>query len=461
MKIALITFGNEESYGLLFVGGELLYLGQEIRYFDAENEFVAKEVINWQPDFIFFSPMTTFFPKAAGISKEIKSSLPKAVSVFGGHHAISSPDISELEEVDVVVVGPVRGSVEQILEGGKGIIKTTPTTPDDLPMPARKEYYKDIPGMATRYRKVMLSMLGCPWNCSYCSSSSAHLGDIYGREAHLRYYLTRRSIPLIIEEAKDMLKYGKTAEIEWVDDDIFCGGETETWIPEFVHAWDKHIGLPMYVSTTSVNALKVSDNVLRELRKVVNCVGMGIQAIRPESLKLFNRPWDNEAKMKAAYNRLASFGYSINLQCIVGLPVKDPVEDALDTIKAMQRIGPGSICSSYPLMIYPGTFMEKYCKEKRIVLNKACTGDTNTGIPHILFPPEVTKRLRNICKLATLFVKYNIDEKWMRVLINIDFDDETSKVLSTVRYSECIIDRLKSNGQAILDEIMRTTKLRY
>jgi hypothetical protein len=112
-------------------------------------------------------------------------------------------------------------------------------------------------------------------------------------------------------------------------------------------------------------------------------------------------------------------------------------------------------------MIYPGTMMEKYCREKNLVLNEACTGDTNAGIPHILFPPKVTKRLRNICKLATLFVKYKIDEKWMRALIDIDFDDETSKALSAVRYSECIIDRLKSKGQAILDEIIRTTKLRY
>ncbi len=51
-----------------------------------------------------------------------------------------------------------------------------------------------------------------------------------------------------------MLKLSKTSEIEWVDDDIFCGSETETWIPEFVTAWEKAVGLPMYVSTTSVNA---------------------------------------------------------------------------------------------------------------------------------------------------------------------------------------------------------------
>jgi len=35
VKFALIAFGNEESYGLLFVGGELLAHGQTIRFGDA------------------------------------------------------------------------------------------------------------------------------------------------------------------------------------------------------------------------------------------------------------------------------------------------------------------------------------------------------------------------------------------------------------------------------------------
>jgi hypothetical protein len=112
-------------------------------------------------------------------------------------------------------------------------------------------------------------------------------------------------------------------------------------------------------------------------------------------------------------------------------------------------------------MIYPGTAMEKYCMERGISLNEDCTEDTNSAIPHISFSPKITKRLRNICKLTTLFVKHNISEKWMRALVDIDFDDATSKELSTVRYFECIRDRLKSKGEEIFNEIIRSTKLRY
>ncbi|MDD5097380.1 MAG: radical SAM protein [Candidatus Omnitrophica bacterium] len=463
MKVALVAFGNEESYGLLVAGGELLRHNQEIKFFDAEEDNVISQVCLWEPDFIFFSPMTTFFPKALQISREIKSNLPKAVSVFGGHHAISSPEISGIAGVDIVVVGPVKGSIEKILKKERGTIRTVLSTPDDLAMPARNEYYRDIPRMASRYRKIMLSMLGCPWNCSYCSSSSGNMSNIFGLAAHKRYYLSRRPFSAIIAEAKELLKH-KTVEIEWVDDDIFSGADIESWIPEFVSIWEKEIGLPMYVSTTSYNALRMSDNALASLRRIVNCVGLGIQAIRPESLKLFNRSWDNEAKMKAAYARLSSQGYAVNLQCIVGLPVEDPVEDALETIQGLQRIGPGSICSCYPLMIYPGTAMEKLCAEKGFLKNAACNQDTNSGNPGLAFPAKTTKQLRNICKLATLFVKYNISEKWMRALIDIDLDDETSKALATVRYFECVNDRLKGKDkqeEAIFTEIMRSTKIRY
>jgi radical SAM superfamily enzyme YgiQ (UPF0313 family) len=460
-KFALVCFGTEENYGLLFVGGELLLFGQDIRYFDAEKDNVVDEVVAWAPDYICFSPLTRYFLAALNVLREVKRNFPHVVSVFGGHHACSDPGIAGLDDIDAVVVGPVRGSIEKILSGGKGLIRTHLTDPADMPMPARKEYYRDIPRMATRYRKFMLSMLGCPWNCAYCSSSADHLREVYGKEAHKRYYLSRRPIPVVIEEAKQILALGNTEEIEWVDDDIFSGADIETWLPEFVDAWEKEIGVPMYVSSTSTLTLKVSDNALATLKRIVNCIGIGIQAIRPESLKLLNRGWDNEEKMKKAYDRLVSFGYAVNLQAIVGLPVDDPVEDALETVKGLQRIGPGSICSVYPLQVYPGTMMQKYCIDNKLALSDLSTGDTNTGIPAIAFSEEQTKKLRNICKLATFFVKYNVDERWMKILITAEFSENTSLAISMGKYYECVVDRLGDKGRELFNEIQRGMKLVY
>lgn len=462
MKVALVAFGNEESYGLLFVGGELLLHHQEIKFFDAEEINVVERIKSWNPDFVFFSPLITFVVLAKNIAVILKKDMPKIVTVFGGHHISSCCDaISKTEGIDVLVSGPAKGSIEQILSGKKGLIKTSPKNINDLPLPARKEYYRDIPRMRNRYRKVMTAIFGCPWNCSYCSSASGHIRELFGDEAHKNYFLKRRKVSNIIEEAQEILSLGPTEEIEWVDDDIFSGLGVEKWLSEFIPLWKKKINLPMYVSSTSKSILKVDGSLLKKLKKIVNCIGLGIQAIRPESLKIFNRAWDNEKLMKSAYERCISFGFRVNLQAIVGLSVEDPVEEALDTVKALQRIGLGSICSVYPLQIYPGTEMEKFCLEHNFRLNPESTGDTNAGIPGIYFEPEVVKKLRNICKLATFFVKYGIDERLMRILIDINFSEDISKALSWARYRECIIDRLKSRGEEIFEDIYKSTKLRY
>jgi len=460
MKVALVAFGNEESYGLLFVGGELLEHGQNIKFFDAEGVNVVKSIVDWRPDFIMMSPMTTFYNHAIQVDRDVRSHLHHVVTVFGGHHAMARPEIIDDDEVDVVVVGPVRGSISQILSGTRGVIWTVPTTPSDISKPTRGQYYRDIPRMAGRYRKILLSTLGCPQGCSYCSSSARHIVDVFGSAAHKRYYLARRPLQTVIDEAKEIISY-PTKEIEWVDDEAFFGTDIDDWADKFVDTWEREINLPMYVSTSSRFVLKVSDDVLRNFRRVVNVVGFGVQAIRPESLKLLGRGWDSEEKMKLAYDRLTSFGYKVNLQCIVGLPVDDPVDDAMDTIKGMQRIGAGSVCSCYPLMIYPGTKMECYCCENNIKLQDRCNGDTNSALPGILMNDTDEKRIRNICKLGTLFVKYNIDERWMRTLINVDFDDDTSKQLSLVRYRDCVVDRLGSTGRKVFDDILETMNMRY
>ena len=65
-----------------------------------------------------------------------------------------------------------------------------------------------------------------------------------------------------------------THEIEWVDDDVFYGDRK--WLSDFIDLWIQHIDLPMYVSTTSVSALMASDELLKKMRRIVRCVGMGV-----------------------------------------------------------------------------------------------------------------------------------------------------------------------------------------
>lgn len=76
------------------------------------------------------------------------------------------------------------------------------------------------------------------------------------------------------------------------------------------------------------------------------------------------------------------------------------------------------------------------CRDHNLALNNLASGDTNTGIRGIAFTDDVAKQLRNMCKLTTFFVKYHIDERWMKIFIAVDFPENTSQALSMERYYE-------------------------
>lgn len=443
MKFALVTFGNEENYGLLFAGTEFKKHG-EIKFFDAEMTDPLNDIAEYKPDYLCFSPLTAFYPQAKHIERKLRPVI-KFISIYGGHHATNCGE--QIGDITVI------GSVHDMDIKNLGLQMMGPTKPENLKSPARGEYFQDIPRFKNRYRKVMLSVTGCPWTCTYCSSSSPVTKKLYGKTS---CHLQRRNIDDIISEAKFIKDC--TQEIEWVDDDVFFGDQD--WLKAFYKKWIDEIGLPMYVSTTSVSALKASPVLLKLMSKVVNVVGLGVQAVNPESLKLLGRGWDNEAQIKAAYDYLTSFGLKVNLQCIIGLPVFDPVADALATIEGMKRIGGGSVASCYPLQIYPNTILEQHVKDNAYSLNAECTGDTNSGLPAIDFGHVVNNRIRNICKLATMVIKYHIPIQWLEAMMDLDLS-ASSQQMSLVRYYECIKDRLPDKADKIFNDIVKGMNVRY
>ena len=443
MRFALVSLGNEESYGLLFVATELKQHG-EIRFFDGEVGDPVPDIVAYRPDYVCFSPMTAFYPQAKQIEDRLRPLLHFR-SIYGGHHATNCGE--SLGDITVV------GAGHDLDLNRTGVQKSGPNRPELLKTPARAEYFRDIPRFRDRYRKIMLSVTGCPWSCSFCSSSLQTTRQLYGSASCT---LLHRDIDDLLAEAKFIKDC--THEIEWVDDDVFFGDQD--WLRVFFTRWADEIGLPMYVSCTSASVLRASPDLLRLVRRAVSVVGLGVQAIAPDSLALLGRRWDNEAQMKAAYDTLVSFGFRVNLQCIVGLPLADPVGDGLETMAGMKRIGAGSIASCYPLQIYPNTALERLVKTSGRALNPECNGDTNSGLAALDFGPAVNNRIRNLCKLSTMVVKYDISNQWFEAMLDLDLG-AASRPLSLVRYFECIKDRLPDKADALYEGIVKGMNLRY
>lgn len=457
-RFALIHIGTDEVYGLEYVAAELLRHGHEILWFDGDHDDGVRKVIAWDPDFMCFSPMTTFFPPALEFSRQVKAINPSIRSVFGGHHVTAAPEAYDVDGIDTIVLGPVYGTIDGIVKSTtKEVLKGQPVAMHMM-TPARREYFETIPAIGNRHRKTIMSHFGCPYNCSYCSIS--RLRKEYSWDVYRKHWLTRRPIEDIIEEAKVFLDF-PTKEVALEDDDMLYGKEIDDWLPQFTAAWTKEIGLPIFGNVTPKTVVKVSDKTLETMAELVSVVQMGVQADRRETLKMFNRQFQNEEQVAEAVDRLTSHGINVKLELIVGNPVDDPVGDAIDTIKLAQRVGGAKgFVVAFPLMLYPGTALHTWCVENEIRMRDDCTYEWYGGVGSIWFDDDTQRRITNITKLASFFVKYNIDERWMRALIEVDLNDTAARKIGESIFYESLRFRMGEKADSEFERILAGTKFR-
>jgi radical SAM superfamily enzyme YgiQ (UPF0313 family) len=457
-KFALIHMGTDEVYGLEFVAAELKKHGHRIRWFDGDIDAAVDEVIDWQAGYMCFSPLTTFFSPAVKFSRKVKSKCSDIQSIFGGHHVTAVPEACDLDGIDKIVVGPVYGTIDQIVAGsGERILKGSPV-PVHLMTPSRREYFEAVKNIGDRHKKTIMTHFGCPYKCSYCSTS--RLKAEFGWKEYSKYWLTRRPIDHIIEEAKIFLEF-PTKEVALEDDDMLYGKEIDEWLPKFLTAWKQNIGLPIICNVTPNTVVKVAAKTLDTMAELVGVAQMGVQAARRETLKLFNRQFQNEEQVANAVKRITKRGIPVKLELIVGAPVDDPVGDALETIKLAQRLGAGMFVAAFPLMLYPGTALQKWCLENNITIRDDCTYECYGGVGSIRFDHETQKKITNISKLAAFFVKYGVDERWMRAIIEMDLNDAASKRISELTYYESLRVKLGDQIDQEFDKILTNTKFRY
>ena len=91
LKWSLVHIGNDITYGLAFVAGELLRMKHKIMWLDGDEdvEKLNKQIKDFAPDYVCFGPLSTEFSRSLELVKEFKKILPSAKSVFGGKHVLS------------------------------------------------------------------------------------------------------------------------------------------------------------------------------------------------------------------------------------------------------------------------------------------------------------------------------------------------------------------------------------
>jgi len=422
-----------ENYGLMFVAGELKRLNCIIKWIDGDGDpfpmGLAKE---FNPDFVFFSPMSFSFHQALKIAKRIKTTIPWAKCLLGGHHVSAVPGDGENEFIDHVVLGPVYDTLEKIFSGEAPRVLSGRQGETDELKPAKGEYYQDIPSITKLPKRFIMSHFGCPYNCTYCSTSRVR--STYGPKAYKRMFLKRRPPKDLIEESKIFLKY-PPKEVFLADDDCLQGEDAEVWLEEFSRLWKKEINLPIttYVSPFSVN--QASDNLMQVVASIFPFVNMGVQSFDKSTLKLYNRAFQTQEVIEAAVGKLRDFGIRGTLELIIGAPCDDPIEEALFSYQKLQEIAPDYYCNAYPLIVFPGTELHKHLIKEKIPFSDPTKGARiHEGFTSIQFDEDTMEKIKILSKLSNFFVSHKVNIHYMRALLEMVMGEKAAYSIAKANF---------------------------
>jgi len=220
--------------GLAYLAS-VLRKDNEVRIIDSDildygMEDVRRELKRFNPDIVGITSVTPSIPQAYEVAKIAKEVRENSIVVMGGPHVTFLPEqtLKECKDVDIIVKGEGEKITKELadaienkepLENVRGITfrkedKIVNNKPmpfirniDAIPFPSRDLLPVDKYQVnGTRYT-TMITSRGCPFGCSFCSSSRLFGG-----------YWRGRSPENVLDEMRIIYEDYETKNIEFMDD---------------------------------------------------------------------------------------------------------------------------------------------------------------------------------------------------------------------------------------------------
>ncbi len=402
---------EEINFGLSYISAVLKEHGHETRLVVLSKRLGRKNtqrldkiIIDWQPQLICLSAVSTEYPFIAKQAKYLKNKYPEIFLVIGGPHVSLNPDKILDEAFDALCIGegeyPTLELVEQLVQGQKpsgisnlwikraGVIEKNQTRPfienlDVFPWPDRdmwKEWISD--GVNARY-SVLLAR-GCPFNCTYCSNHAL-------RKLAEGKYVRFRSPANILAEIKDIASKLPGKKEIYLEVETF--GVDQNWARELFAGLKKlNTELPEPIAyganirvTPGVDFSELFQACREANFRFIN-IGLesGSDRVRREVLK---RYYANEDIIKTV--KLArQFGLQVALFNMVGLPT-ETLADFKATIEVNRECQPDWHLTSifYP---YPGTDLYRLSCQQGLFKEENL--DSSERVQSVLTLPGFSKK---------------------------------------------------------------------
>ncbi len=381
---------------------------------------VRRELKSFYPDVVGITSVTPSIPQAYAVAKVAKGVREDCTVVMGGPHATFLPrqTLEECEYIDVIVKGEGERTVEELMETiesgetletvrgisfrkGNQIIDNEPIpfikNIDGIPFPSR-----DLLPMS-RYQfngvkyTTMLTSRGCPFGCSFCSSS--RLFDGYWRG---------RSPENVLEEIENIYGEYNIKNMEFVDDTFTLDQKRAEKICDGIikRGWDISWGASSRVDTLSKE--------LVEKMKKAGCwiLFLGIESGSQKILDAIGKRITIE-QAKKAVRIMKDAGIQVLGSFMVGFP-----QDTLETIKETINFAK-SLNLDYAefsmLTPYPGTPIYDYALENDLLLTKDWSEYTAIE-PIIKIKGVSEKQLKVFFRKAyiSFYLRPRIVLKWLK-----------------------------------------------
>lgn len=404
---------SHEPLGLEYLSSSLIKSGHQTKAcMQSKTLEVCRE---WAPDFAAFQVLTGDENRWGKVAQEIRRNVSHPIKIiFGGPHFLFFSKTSQ-HEADIIIRGDGEKAIVDAVEGRQHEDLSAISDLDDLPMPDRSLLYNDdFPGINKNVIRNFISCRGCPYKCTYCYNSNRQWQEmVESGKKRLRYHSPEYMVEDIERTFKDF--GGKLVSFQ---DDIF--GIDIQWLEKFSRLYQK-IRYPFFAQLRPRLITEDRIKLLKEagIHIVSFAIESGNQKNRQEVL---DRDEPNEL-IERGCELLQRHGIKFRMQNLLGLPVVDPLEDALETLRFNIKCKPTlSWCSL--LQAYPGTVIAEYVLKRGIVksLDELTLQVNATFFDEMSLPVKDKEKIERLHKYWSAVVRW----PWLygivtKVLINFNF----------------------------------------
>jgi radical SAM superfamily enzyme YgiQ (UPF0313 family) len=415
MKILFITHDgtSHEPLGLEYVSASLLRAGHRTKACQEKN--TMSFVSTWKPDFVAFQVLTGDQDRWGAVARAVKNKYPHVKTIFGGPHFLYFSK-SKQDFADIIIRGDAEEAVLHAIEG-KPWIDFVPI--DDLDSRAHPDrlllYNDEFPGVRDNVIRNFIACQGCPYKCEYCFNSNTNWQNMV-KEKRLRYHSPEWLIEDIERTFHD---YG--GQLVSFQDDIF--GIDLQWLEKFTRLY-KRVRIPFFAQ---LRPRLITEDRVKLLKEAgIHIVSFAIESGNEQTRREFLDREEPNAIIEAGCRLLHKYKIKFRMQNMLGIPVKDPLADALETLRFNMKMKPTlSWCSI--LQAYPGTAIAKRVVKMGLVKSEEDLMPlvNSTFFDEGSLPIKGKKQIERLQKYWSAVVRWPWLYSLVRVLINIDFGRKT------------------------------------